>query len=265
MKLFISADIEGITGVTAWQETKFGGQGYDAARTQMTLEVGAACSAATQLGYEVFVKDAHEDAINIDIAALPQGVKLIKGWMNSPASMMAGLDDSFDAAAYIGYHSPAGSNTSPLAHTIDHSLYNFITVNGRLSSEFSLNALWALEHQVPSVFISGDEGICKMAKESHPDIVTVATKTGIGNATCNIHPEDALEQIKVGMKKALGLNISLSSIENIFKMVINFKEHKHARRASWYPGAKQIDSHSVEYTASTICELAVARMFLSEV
>lgn len=86
---------------------------------------------------------------------------------------------------------------------------------------------------------------------------------GIGNAAWNIHPGDAIEKIEEGVKKALEANIGLMPIEEEYKMVINFKEHQSARNASWYPGAVQIDSNTVEYTAKTPWELSVARMFMT--
>ncbi len=263
MKLFISADLEGVAGVTNWCETRYGEQGYEAACHQMTLEVAAACKAALELGYEVVIKDGHENALNINPALLPRGVQLIRGWMSTPASMMAGLDDSFDAAAYIGYHSPQGSNASPLAHTIRHDLFQGIKVNGTLASEFSLNALWASANKVTSVFLSGDLGMCELAKKSHPEIVTVATKTGIGNGTWNIHPEEAVEKIEAGMHAALTAEIPLLPVEKEYKLEINFRDHQHARSASWYPGAVQVDSNTVEYTAKTPKELIVARIFMT--
>ena len=92
MKVFISADIEGVTGVTSWCETESGGQGYEAAARQMTLEVSAACEAAIEMGFDVVVKDGHGNARNIDMWGLPKGVSLIRGWRCSPEGMMGGLD-----------------------------------------------------------------------------------------------------------------------------------------------------------------------------
>lgn len=182
MKLFISADIEGVSGVTRWSETEIGGEGYRDACERMTEEVNAACRAAVDMGCEVVVKDGHGDACNIIQEALTSGVKLIRGWMNSPAAMMGGLDESFDAAAYIGYHSPAGTDTSSLAHTIDRDKFNWMKLDGELASEFDMNALWAAHYGVPSVFVSGDKGICDLVKGRHPEIRVFATKNCIGNA-----------------------------------------------------------------------------------
>lgn len=261
-KIFISADIEGAAGVTNWCETRYGGQGYEAACRQMTLETAAACRAAVDAGYEVVVKDGHEDAMNIDAGMLPRGVRLIRGWASNPMAMMSGLDESFAGAIYIGYHSAAGTNTSPLKHTIEDYLFNWIKVNGVLMSEFGLNSLLADELKVPSLFLSGDKGICEEAEKIYPGIVTVATKEGVGNSTCSLHPEDAVEQIEAGVARSLSGAISVRPLEEKYTMEINFKDHQRARNASWYPGAESVDPFTVRYTAAGPFELAVARTFM---
>ena len=199
----MSADIEGAAGVTSWSETESGGKGYEQACRQMTRETAAACRAALELGWEVVVKDGHGDARNLDLWELPRGVQVIRGWRCSPAAMMGGLDSTFSAAACVGYHSPAWSAGSPLAHTMDHALLNWVRVNGALASEFTMNALWAAACGVPMVFLSGDRGICDSAGALCPGIVTVATKEGTGNSTWNRHPEEVVEQIEAEMGRAL--------------------------------------------------------------
>lgn len=263
MKLFISADIEGAAGVTTWEETRYGGKGYEQACRQMTLEVSAACEAAIELGWTVVIKDGHEDACNLDLGELPRGTEVIRGWRCSPAAMMGGLDESFDAAAYIGYHAPEGTADSPLAHTIEHDIFQFIRINGVLASEFSMNALWAAAFGVPSVFLSGDEGICHHAEAVCPGIVTAATKRCVGNSTWNLHPLDAAERIKTGMDRVLRQRAPLIPLEQSYRMELCFKEHHRARTASWYPGAERIDSNTVAYTASDPRELMLAKMFMT--
>lgn len=262
MRVFISADIEGVTGVTDWSETRYGGKGYDQACQQMTAEVGAACEAAMALGYEVVVKDGHEDARNLDIGKLPRGAEVIRGWRTSPAAMMGGLDETFAAAIYIGYHAPGGTGESPLAHTIEHGVVNWIKINGKLASEFSLNALWAASFGVPSVFLSGDQGMCVRAEELCPGIVTVATKSCVGNATWNIHPQDAVEQIRQGVEKALKKPAAPLALCGSYCMEICFCDHQRARGAAWYPGAVLVDDTTVSFSASDPRAVTCARMFM---
>lgn len=263
MKVFISADIEGITGVTSWDETLQDHLGYDKAKEQMNREVSQACKAALSLGYEVVVKDGHGTGLNLEQDLLPDDVELIRGWMTSPESMMGGLDETYDAAIYIGYHAPEGTDKSCLAHTIEHDMFNWIKVNGKLASEFTLNKLIADSFGVPSVFISGDKGICDIAKEAEPKIHTVATKESIGNATWNKSTTKVEKMIYDGVIEALKDDIKAAELESKYVITINFKEHQAARNASWYPGAKRIDSNTVEYEAETPFELRVAQMFMT--
>ena len=134
-------------------------------QVQMTREVAAACEAIIEAGHEVVVRDGHETARNIIHDMLPYGVKLMRGWACHPGSMMAGISDKYAGALYIGYHSPAGSDESPLAHTMNVHKLMKLEINGRLASEFTLNSLYAAEKGVPSIFISGDAGICRRAAE----------------------------------------------------------------------------------------------------
>lgn len=264
MKVFITADLEGITGVTSWDDALIGHHGYESARKQMNRETAAACQAAIDLGYEVVVKDGHDTACNLQADMLPEGVQLISGWLVSPYGMMAGLDETFDAVIYIGYHSPEGTDTSPLAHTTDPDIFNWVNLNGRLASEFTLNKVVADMYKVPSVFLSGDKGMCVMAKNEVPDIITVPTKDAVGNATWNMDPRQVETMIYEGVSMALK-NRPVFRDEPLdeFRITMNFKKHSAARKASWFPGAKQLDSRTVEYIAKTPEEMRVAQMFMT--
>jgi D-amino peptidase len=176
MKVFISADIEGISGVAAWEDIKDSSPEYASCRKQMTAEVRAACEGALAAGAEeVLVRDAHGSARNILHADLPRQARLVRGWSGGPMMMMDGLEPGFAAALYIGYHARAGSASSPMSHTMSTSLAEF-RVNGRPVSEFEINAWAAAGLGVPSVFISGDLSACLQARRLLPGIGFVATK-----------------------------------------------------------------------------------------
>jgi len=264
MKIFMSIDIEGITGVTSWNETELGHYEYSWAVNQMTKETIAACEGALEAGAkEIIIKDAHDYARNLDISKLPKEASVIRGWTSSPEAMMAGIDKSFDAAVFIGYHSASGEDGNPLAHTMDSKKCIWLKVNGEIASEFTMNALTSAYFGVPVVFLSGDKMLCDNSKRLIPNIETVAVKYGVGGATFNIHPDKACELIKEGVKKALK-KIDLCRIEAPKNPVleIRFREHQDARKASFYPGAKLIDGYTVEYHAKDIYDLITARMFM---
>jgi D-amino peptidase len=249
MKLFISADIEGVTGVTHWDETDLAKVESASPREQMTAEVVAACEGALEAGVtEIWVKDAHDSARNLIAAKLPQEVRLIRGWAPNPLMMMQELDESFQAAALIGYHSRAGSNTSPLAHTMTGAWVR-ITLNGRDVSEFALNTYAAAMFKVPVVLVSGDKGLCEEVNGVNSAIATIAVKEGIGNSTISIHPELAAVRIRESMAKALKSNLSkcLVTLPDHFSVEVQFKDHTKAHVHSFYPGAKLKDPVTVSF------------------
>ena len=199
MKVFISVDIEGVTGINSWSETELGNPDHAQFKDQMTRETVAACEGAIAMGAkEIFVKDAHDSARNIDMMKLPKCVRLSRGWASNPDSMMAGLDESFDAALFVGYHSAAGYNGNPLAHTMTTNL-NYIKINGELASEYVLNSYVAAGYGVPVTFLSGDKMLCEKTKDLNPNIVTVAVKECEGGATISLNPEYACELISEGV------------------------------------------------------------------
>ena len=264
MKIFISVDIEGVTGVTSWSETELGHSDHRFFADQMTLETLAACEAALEMGAkEILVKDAHDSGRNMDISKLPKEVSVLRGWDSGPESMMVGLDESFDAVIFIGYHAGSGEDGNPLAHTMDSSKCSWMKINDEIASEFTLNTMIAAYYKVPVVFLSGDEMLCENSKKLVPEIETVAVKKGLGGATLNIHPDKALVLIKEGVKRALkDLEKYKIPQQDKPKLEIRFKDHKDARRAGYYPGANQVDPHTVVYEGQDIKDLIIARMFI---
>lgn len=246
---FISADIEGVTDVTDWCETEKGGDGYEEARHQMSREVAAACEAILEAGHQAVVRDGHDSARNILHEMLPGGVRLMRGWACHPASMMAGVDEKYDGALYIGYHAPAGSDGSPLAHTISKKKVNRIRINGMLASEFTLNSMYAAQMGVPSLFISGDEAICRMARQEVPQIAYAAVKECRGNSTFNMHPADACDLIKRETARALMHPAPVRLLPEEFVLEISLTGHQAARAALAHPAVSRLDETTVRYTA----------------
>jgi len=137
MKVFITADIEGITGATHWDETdkekteiykEF--RKHDDGRGRRRMRGSAGCRGHRGLG-----QGRPLDGRNIIPSKLPEQVRLVRGWSGHPFSMVQELDETFHAVAMIGYHSRGGSDTSPLAHTMSGRLAH-IQINDRFVSEF---------------------------------------------------------------------------------------------------------------------------------
>jgi D-amino peptidase len=265
MKIFISADIEGVTGVTNWDETELNKPDYAFAQEQMTAEVIAACEGALSAGAsEVWVKDAHDTARNLIAARLPHEARLTRGWSGHPYMMMQQLDDSFAAAVMIGYHSAAGAGANPLSHTMTGRLAGF-WINGRSASEFMVNSYTAALVKVPVVFVSGDQGLCEDASGLIPGIRSVPVKFGMGSSTTSIHPELAVRLIRKGVEEAIRARseIQPAVLPPHFKVEIRYKEHFNAFRNAFYPGARLVDPVTLQFETEDYFEVLRLVLFVA--
>jgi D-amino peptidase len=189
LKVYISADMEGITGVVAAEQTNASSPEYAAARKWMADDVNAAVDGAFRGGAsDVIVNDSHGNMRNIDPGDLDPRAVLISG-SPKPLSMMQGIDDSYNAVLFIGYHAQAGTQDAVLDHTISGSVVQSVKVNGIELPELGLNAAIAGAYGVPVVFISGDVAVCKQAKTVlGNDVVTAPVKDGIGRYAARLVP-----------------------------------------------------------------------------
>lgn len=251
-KLYISADIEGVCGIAHWDETELASPQSAAFRAQMTREVKAACEAACSLGVtEILVKDAHDSGRNLDPAALPRNVSVLRNWTRSPHMMVAGAEAGFDAAMFIGYHSGAGADGNPLAHTMSTGIVR-LTVNGEPASEFLLNAYTLASLGVPVVLVTGDRQLCERVQALNPNIRTVAVNQGLGGATLAIHPDLAVERIQAAAAEALRGDPAACALTlpDRFELTVQFRSHDQAYRASFFPGASRSGPDAVAFAAA---------------
>jgi D-amino peptidase len=265
MKIYISADIEGVTGVTHWDETDLSKDVNSIAREQMTAEVVAACQGALQAGAtEILVRDAHDTGRNIIASRLPHEARLLRGWSGNPLLMMQELDDSYQAALLIGYHSRAGAGASPLEHTFSGKFVN-VKLNDRYASEFLIAAYTAAYLKVPLVFVSGDQGLCDEIAGFSPVIRAVAVKEGVGDSTINIHPELAVARIRDGVENALQADLSrcLLPLPAAFWIDACYREHFKAYQYSFYPGASLKDPMTVHFESEDFFEILRFMLFVS--
>jgi D-amino peptidase len=259
MKVYISADIEGVNGICSWPETDAAHPRYQEFREQMTEEVRRACLGAKAAGAEtVFVKDAHDSAMNIIAKKLPEFVILHRGWEGTVCSMMAGLDSSFDAVVFVGYHSPSQSEGNSLSHTMSTHIHK-IKINGEIASEFLINSLYASYLKVPVAFLSGDLRLTEIVKKVNPNIETVATKEGRFGAAISRHPEvtnrEIAERVASSLKKDLSKNIV--PLPDHFNVEIHYRKPVEALNASFFPGCKLIAPDAIAFESDDYYQVLV--------
>lgn len=249
MKLYLSADIEGTAGITLWDETEYGHPRYAYFSDQMTREVRAACEGAANAGFDdILVKDAHDSACNLQPRMLPEDVRLFRGWGSTYFGMMAGLDESFDGVFFTGYHSGAGMDANPLAHTMNRQ-NRYVRVNGSIAPELMINSLTAARFGVPVRLVTGDRGLCEWMHEQCPGTQTVAVSEGVGRGSISIHPDKAIRLIREAAKRASRTEAQdcMFPLPDHFRVEVGFKEHFKAKNAASYPGVTQTSPTEIAF------------------
>lgn len=260
LKVFISVDMEGITGVVNWKEVSRTGKDYDYFRRIMTKEANAAIEGTLAAGAtDILVRDSHGSARNILPEMLNKNARLLRDWSGGFKSMMEGIDETFDAVIFLGYHAKAGTPNALLEHTMSGSITD-VSINGVSLPEAGINGLIAGNYNVPVVFLSGDLAICKQAKGLFGEIETVAVKEGIGNAALCLHPEVAREKIKQGVQKALSnlKKYQPFKLKPPYKMVLKLKREELVNEKSFYPGAKRTGEWELTYKSNDLMEIMKA-------
>lgn len=253
LKVFISVDMEGITGIVHGDQTTPGTAEYGAGCAWMAADVNAAVEGALAAGAtEVVVNDAHGTMRNVNPGLIHPKAVLISG-SPKPLSMMQGIDASFAACLFIGYHAKAGTQDAILDHTISGAVVRAIRVNGIEMPELGLNAAIAGHYGVPVVLVSGDTAVCRQANEVlGEDVVTVAVKEAYGRLAAKLVPmAEARLKIAAGVKQALGMLAGAKpyKLSAPYRFELEFHVSAQADMGAMIPGAKRIDARTLGFTA----------------
>jgi len=258
LKVFISVDMEGITGVVHWEDVRRDGKDYDYFRKIMTKETNAAIEGALKAGAkEIIVRDSHGSARNLLPEMLNKNSKLIRDWSGGFMSMMEGIDESFDAVVFIGYHAKAGTPNAILEHTMSSKNILDVSINNLSMPEAGVNALIAGYYNVPVVFIAGEKAVCDQTKNLLGKVNSFAVKKGLGNAALNFHPEVSREKIRAGVKEALN-NLSKFKpykLEGPYTLVVKYKNEEMVNNKSMQPGVERTGDWELTYKSNDILDI----------
>ncbi len=256
MKIYISTDMEGISGITSMHQINSGAREYERARRMMTSEVNAVIEAAFENGAkDIVVNDAHGDMDNILIEELDSRVSLISGSLK-PLSMMEGIDESFDAVFFVGYHARAGSSESIIDHTYTFRVLE-AKINGRPVSEAGLNGRLAGYYHVPVAFVSGDQNAIRCAREELNEHVGVAVKRALGRTAAVIYPFSRVEaRLKAGVAEAMKKIPSFKPTveKDPVELEVTFTVSDMSAMAQLIPGVMKKDARTVIYTGRDYLE-----------
>ena len=254
MKILIAADMEGVTGVTTWDQVTPGHFEYPRFRQLMTGDVNAAIQGALEAGADqVIVIDGHSYGTNILIEELNPSARLNSG-NDSPLAMVQGIQDGADGVFFVGYHARAGSQNAILDHTWSSKKVANLWLNDLLLGETGLNAALCGHFNVPVLMISGDQTTCAQAMDllGPLEVASVKRATGRMSAEC-LPPALAHELICEAAGRAI-LRLRQGTAPKPFRLadpvkgVIEFVSSDMADKAMRLPGAQRLDGRRIELT-----------------
>src|SRR5579885_3604079 len=204
MKVFISTDFEGVAGIVDWDQIMVGSHDYALGRRLLLGELNAAIDGATDAGADAFVvNDSHSSMRNLEPDLLHGRASLLSG-KHKPMYMMEGLDSSFDAIFFLGYHGSIGASQAILSHSYNPRAIWEARLNGEIVGETALNALVAAHYGVPIALVTGDQVTAREAREVLPGVECVVVKESITRyAAANLHPQVACERLREGAMRAI--------------------------------------------------------------
>jgi D-amino peptidase len=258
LKVFISVDMEGIWGVVHSEQTSPESRDYGFSRKWMAEDVNAVVAGLLEAGAtEIVVNDSHGSMRNILPSDFHPKASLISG-TPKPLSMMQGIDGSFAACIFVGYHAKAGTAASILDHTISGGTIRSIKINGMELPELGINGAIAGYYKIPVVMLSGDTETCQQAKSIlGNEIVTVEVKEGIGRFAAKLLPaEEARLRLKEGAKQALSKRDKVVpfKLNPPLNFELEFHNSNQAEMPSLLPGIKRTGARGIAFSASDYLE-----------
>ena len=257
-KVFISVDMEGIWGVVAGPQTSSDSPEYGAARRWMAEDVNAVIAGLIEAGAgEIVVNDSHGTMRNIIADQLDPRASLISG-SPKPLSMMQGIDSSFDACIFVGYHARAGTAAATLDHTISGGTIRAIRINGQELPELGINGAIAGYFKVPVIMLSGDTATCEQARSILGQwIVAVPVKEAVGRYAARLYPlDEARKALKEGAKEALAKKAGIAPfrLNPPCQFDVEFNNSGQAEMPLLVPGVRRTGARSVGFSAGNFLE-----------
>ena len=259
LKIYISADMEGVVGVVTNEQ--LGPQGFEYARFRefMTNEVNAAIEGAMAAGATgIVVSDSHGNGQNLLIEKLPTNVLLVRAWPR-PLMMMQGIDETFAGAMFIGYHTATTSSQGVRAHTISSARLADVRLKGVSVSEAGLNAAIAGHFNVPVIMISGDDAVVKETQALLGDVEGAVVKWASGfHSAKTMMPEMSQQLIREKVKTAIGRikDFKPYKLAPPIQLDVRFKNYRPSEMLSYLSIVERTDAHSIRFTGKDMIEVS---------
>jgi D-amino peptidase len=265
LKVYISVDMEGVAGVVTADQLGPGGFEYERFRRFMTDEAVAAVRGARAAGATgVVVSDSHGNGESLLIELFPKDVQVVRSWPRH-GEMMAGLDSTFGAALFVGYHASTTNPKGVRAHTISSAHFTRVGLNGTAVTEAELNAAYAGALGVPVVFISGDDAAVEEVTSRLGNLESVVTKKTLGfHAAESLTPAAACDKIYEGALSAVSHRNQRKPyvLQAPITLDISFKSYTSAEIVSYLRSVERTDAHSIRFVGRDMAEVMDFIVFL---
>ena len=259
LKIYISVDMEGVAGVVTADQLGTGGFEYERFRHFMTNEALATVRAAKEAGAtEIVVSDSHGNGESLLIEEFPKDVQIVRSWPRH-GGMMAGLDLSFDAALFVGYHASTTNTEGVRAHTFSSAHLTRVSLNGNAVTEGEFNAAFAGAMGIPVIFASGDDAALAELKSRLGNIETAETKKNLSfHSAETLTPAASCERIAAGVKVALSRLHQFKPylVKTPVTLEISFKNYTPAQMLSYLRSVERVDSHTIRFVGKDMAEVS---------
>ncbi len=265
LKIYISVDMEGVVGTVTSDQLGPAGFEYARYREFMTRETLAAVSAARESGAsEIVVADSHGNGENLLIEMFPSDVRIIRSWPRH-LGMMAGIDSSFDAAIFIGYHASTNNLQGVRAHTFSSARFTRVALNGTNVTEGAWGAAIAGHFGVPVVMIAGDDAAIAEVRSLVGPVEAAETKRSLSFHSANtLTPAASYDLIAQKVKAALGRlkDFKPYKIQSPVAVEIGFKHYTPVEVLAYLRMFERVDSHTIRFRARDIVEATDIQDFI---
>jgi D-amino peptidase len=267
LKIYISADMEGVVGTVTGDQLGPSGFEYETARRWMTEEVNAAIRGARAGGAtEILVSDSHGNGQNLLLDELPDDISVIRSWPRH-LGMMAGIDDTFDGVIFVGYHTSTNNSAGVRAHTMSSARLTSVRLNGVPVPEAGLNAAIAGHFGVPVIMITGDDAIAGEATNLLGEIETAVVKKALGfHSAETLMPEAAYRLIEQTAARAVARigDFEPWDLGSPVELEVSFKHYRPVEALGYLEIVERLDSHTIRYSGADMIAVENFLTFLLE-
>ena len=265
LKIYISADMEGLAGAVTSEQLGPSGFEYGQFRKFMTAEINAAIEAAREAGAtEILVSDSHGNGQNLLLDKLSPDVQVVRSWPR-PLGMMEGIDETFDGVIFIGYHTSTTNPEGVRAHTLSSANLTSLRLNGIAMPEAGLNAAIAGHFGVPVIMLSGDNAIVEEARGLLGDIEGAVVKQALSfQSAKTLVPAAACDLIRQKVSAAMQRldEFAPYHLEEPVELEVSFKHYQPAQLLAYLSIVEQVDSHSIRFVGEDMVEISKFLQFI---